>query len=307
MKLLNSKALGGGQPSPALAAVLETVPNEAKLREWVTRIAVPRHFTAESRQNQATAAWLAELFASFGYRVERQGQWSNVLALPHPQFTELILVGAHYDSVPQCPGADDNASAVAAMLGCAAACAHRRCDLPVGFVAFNREEENLAGSRDFVESYLPGVPVRVRCAHILEMVGYTSLARGRQTVPTGLPIELSETGDFIGLLASAQSGTEMELALRHLATYVPQLPGTGLEVAAGAEKLFPVLGRSDHVPFWACGIPAVMWTDTAEFRNPHYHQPSDTPETLDYTFLRRATQALTVTVLERSFPTGIVA
>src|SRR5262249_4808116 len=154
-------SLSGADSSPALAAVLEAIADEVKLRDWVTQIAVPRHFIAERRQNQATAAWLAEVFASFGYRIERQGPWANVLALPYHEFLELILVGAHYDSVPQCPGADDNASALAAMLGCASACARWKCDLPVGFVAFNREEEHLAGSRDFVESYLPSVPVRV--------------------------------------------------------------------------------------------------------------------------------------------------
>ena len=67
---------------------------------------------------------------------------------------------------------------------------------------------------------------------------------------------------------------------------------TGLKVYFGVEQSLPVLGRSDHEPFWKAGIPAVMWTDTAEFRNPHYHQRSDTPETLDYGFLRAVTQVL---------------
>jgi Zn-dependent M28 family amino/carboxypeptidase len=305
MKLLNSRTLRAAQPSPDVAAVLETVADEGKLRKWVTQIALPRHFTAERQQNQATAAWLADLFASLGYRVERQGPWVNVLAFPQRELAGLLFVGAHYDSVPQCPGADDNASALAAMLGCAAACARWNCDLPVGFAAFNREEEHLVGSRDFVEVYLPTTSLRIRCVHILEMVGYTSLAPGGQTVPTGLPIELSQAADFIGLLANGQSGTAMELAVHHVATYTPQLPATGLEVATGAERMFPVLGRSDHVPFWACGIPAMMWTDTAEFRNRHYHQPSDTPETLDYTFLRRVTQALTATVIDQATSMGV--
>src|SRR5207302_457200 len=69
-----------------------------------------------------------------GFRVERQGKYANVVALPETTFGEVILVGAHYDSVPRCPGADDNGSAVAAMLGCAAACSLWRPALPVIFV-----------------------------------------------------------------------------------------------------------------------------------------------------------------------------
>ena len=75
-------------------------------------------------------------------------------------------------------------------------------------------------------------------------------------------------------------------------TYLPEFSVMGLEVIAGAEKAFPVLARSDHLPFWQNNIPAVMWTDTAEFRNPNYHQKSDTPDTLDYAFLRKVTQLL---------------
>lgn len=65
----------------------------------------------------------------------------------------------------------------------------------------------------------------------------------------------------------------------------------------GAERVFPVLARrSDHVPFWTRNIPAIMWTDTAEFRNPNYHQTTDTPDTLDYMFLKRVTMLLAATV-----------
>jgi Zn-dependent M28 family amino/carboxypeptidase len=229
--------------------------------------------------------------------VQRQGDCTNILALPKPAPTNALLVGAHYDSVPNCPGADDNASAVAALLGCAQACHQHDPALPVIFVAFNREEDDLFGSRDFVGNYLPTAPFRVRCAHILEMVGYASTQPGSQQVPTGLPINISDRGDFLGLLSNRTSGSEMETALRQARTYVTELGVTGLEVEQGFERVFPVLARSDHVPFWVADIPAVMWTDTAEFRNPNYHRPSDTPETLDYGFLRCVTQVLTATVL----------
>ncbi len=284
---------------PQLAAILDTV-NESQLRQWVEHLSVPRHYVAEPKQNQATADWLAQVFGSFGYRVERQGEFSNIVALPACAVEQVIVVGAHYDSVPGCPGADDNGSAVAAMLGCAAACTQWHSALPVVFVAFNREEDGLLGSREFVQSYLPQAALEVRCAHILEMVGYASSEPGSQRLPTGLPVKISDTGDFLGLLATGASKAAMDLVLRHAGAYLPGLPVTGLNVRLGLERYFPVLARSDHAPFWDAKIPAVMWTDTSEFRNHHYHLSSDTPDTLNYPFLKQVCQLLTACVIHQA-------
>jgi len=299
LKLVRSTKVRSGPVLPAIASLLETI-EEGRLREWVERISVPRHFAAEPEANRAVAQWLSELLDSFGFRVEKQGRWANVVAVPNTDFKEVLLVGAHYDSVPMCPGADDNGSAVAAMLGCAAACSLWRTQLPIVFVAFNCEEDGLAGSRDFVANYLPKAPFAVKCAHILEMVGYADSSPGSQAIPKGLPIKVSDRGDFLGLLANGKSTSFMDSVLRQASTYTAQLPVTGLKVMLGLEKHFPVLARSDHAPFWAAKIPALMWTDTSEFRNHHYHQRSDTPETLDYVFLRRVTQLLTASAVEQA-------
>src|SRR6266550_2040853 len=257
---------------------------------------------AEPEQNRATANWLCGVFDSMGFRVDRQGKYANVVALPETSFENAVLVGAHYDSVPMCPGADDNGSAIAAMLGCAAACSLWRPRLPVVFVAFNREEDGLRGSRDFVDSYLLKAAFSVRCAHILEMLGYASSEPGSQRVPTGLPIKISDKGDFLGLLANGRSRTVMDFVLHRAGTYVPELPVTALNVKLGLEKYFPVLSRSDHAPFWAQKIPAVMWTDTSEFRNHNYHRHTDTPDTLNFRFLRQVTQLLTACVIQQAEP-----
>ena len=304
MNVVHSRRVKPANPSPQIQALLESV-TEGQLREWVERISAPRHFATEPAQNRKTAEWLAGVFDSLGFRVERQGSYANILALPETRFEEVVLVGAHYDSVPLCPGADDNGSAVAAMLGCAAACSLWRPALPVVFVALNCEEDGLLGSRDFVESYLPRAAFRITCAHILEMVGYASSAPGSQRVPAGLPVKISNRGDFLGLLANRRSTAVMDSVLHQAATYLPELPVTGLKVRLGLEKHLPVLARSDHAPFWAKTIPAIMWTDTSEFRNPNYHRATDTPETLDYPFLRKVTQLLTACVIEqaqRAFP-----
>jgi Zn-dependent M28 family amino/carboxypeptidase len=299
MNIVHSRSHRSVACSLKIATLLETIA-ESQLREWVQRVSVPRHFGCEPEQNRATAGWLCGVFDSMGFRVERHGAYSNIVALPEKSFKEAILVGAHYDSVPMSPGADDNGSAVAAMLACAAACSLWRPGLPVVFVAFNREEDGLLGSRDFVESYLPQAAFAVGCAHILEMVGYASAEPGSQRLPTGLPVKISNTGDFLGLLANGRSASAMNLVLSHAGAYVPELPVTGLKVKLGLEKYFPVLTRSDHAPFWTRKIPAVMWTDTSEFRNHNYHRHTDTPDTLNYRFLKQVTRLLTASVIQQA-------
>ncbi len=273
--------------SAALAAI-----SEADLRAWVKRLSVPRHFRQQPEENRDAAIWIAAQLQSWGYSVQLQGQFYNVVALPRDLGRPLLLVGAHFDSTPVTPGADDNASAVAAMLGCAKSMSNEFPDASVGFVAFNCEEDGLLGSQDFVENFVLPEKLVIAGAHVLEMVGYASHEPGTQMTPTSLPIRIPNTGDFLGLLGNSKSVALLDNTLALANTYLPGFPVISLRVTLGLEKHFPVLQRSDHAPFWQHGIPSVMWTDTSEFRNPHYHQMSDLPETLDYPFLRRVTQLL---------------
>ena len=271
--------------------------SEQDLRLWVERLAVPRHFEREQDENKNIALWIAAKLQSWGYRVELQGPWWNVVALPKSPSRSIILVCAHYDSVAGCPGADDNASAVAAMLGCARACASISPRPDVGFVSFNREEDGMLGSQDFIE-WMGASKLPVKCVHVLEMVGYASEQAGSQRIPPGLPVRVSDKGNFLALLANRRSYRVLDAVLARASTYLPDFPVVGLRVTAGLEKYFPVLLRSDHAPFWQRRMPATMWTDTSEFRNPFYHQPGDTPQTLDYGFLRSVTQLLIASLLD---------
>lgn len=268
-----------------------------ELRGWVEELSMPRHFYYESNANRWTALWLADRLREWGYEVAFHGESRNVIATPPGLRGPAVLVGAHYDSAPGCPGADDNASAVAAMLAVAEACAGEAVRPAVVFAGFNREEDGLIGSTEFVRETLPTLPWRVSDAHILEMVGFASDEPGSQRVPQGLPIKLPDTGDFLGLLANGKSARLLAAILAHARGALPEFPVLGLEARLGLERLLPVLQRSDHVPFWDKGIPAVMWTDTSEFRNPHYHLESDTPETLDYEFMHRVVHLLTHVIL----------
>jgi len=292
MELRRTKAAShGGSLIDALASV-----SEAELFEAIVELAKPRHMFRERAENRRAAQFVADALEELGYAVEFEGELRNVVATPREaEDGRLILVGAHYDSVPCTPGADDNASGIAAMLACARALTRLGPPLPVGFVAWNGEEDGLLGSVEFVarRRSLGGTPIAA--VHVLEMVGYASSEPGSQRMPVPVP-GAPDVGDFIGLLTNQRSNHLVELAAKQAEAMVPELPVVGLKVYLGLEGWLPVLHRSDHSPFWKAKIPAMLWTDTAEFRNPNYHRPTDTPDTLDYGFMRRVTQLVIATV-----------
>jgi Zn-dependent M28 family amino/carboxypeptidase len=154
----------------------------------------------------------------------------------------------------------------------------------------------LVGSTDFVTNYLPTSGLAIAGLHNLEMVGFCNHTPDSQCAPKGLPIKIPTTGDFLGVVGNHQSNFLVDRITQQAADYVPALPVIGLKIYLGAERLIPDLSRSDHDPFWRAGIPAVMWTDTSEFRNPNYHRVTDTPETLDYEFLAKVTKVLVASV-----------
>jgi hypothetical protein len=292
MRIVHSTSKRAKLADSEVSSALSHVSQES-LRRTVETISQPRSYLADSLSNQRCAQWIADELGSLGYEIRFQGRYKNVVATPAAPASDIkVLVGAHYDSVPGTPGADDNASGVAALLECARITALLESPKATAFVAFNCEEDGLLGSADFVENYLPDNSMNLKAAHILEMIGYCDRSDGSQRIPEGLPIRAPSIGDFIGILGNRDSNHLIDSALTQAATYAPELPALGLKVQLGIEKLLPVLARSDHDPFWRAGIPAIMWTDTAEFRNPHYHRRTDTPDTLDYAFLRSVTQLL---------------
>lgn len=243
--------------------------------------------------NRRIAETLAEELESYGYRVRHQGVHRNVVAVPPDDPGPYVLVCAHYDTVPRTPGADDNASALAVLLGAA-----RERPPGVAFVAFNREEDGLIGSADFVrwldQPEAPGVTK----VHVLEMVGYTDPRPGSQRLPPGVPRLLAprDAGDFVAVVGMG-AGSRLAADVRRVASGALGVPPVvSLQGPAGLLHWIPDLGRSDHGPFLGAGVPAVMWTDTAEFRTPHYHALTDAPSTLDYTFMDEVLELLLLTL-----------
>lgn len=204
---------------------------------------------------------------------------------------EVVLVGAHYDTVPESPGADDNASAVAALLELARCLHSRGPRRTVHLIAFALEEYGFYGSQA-AASRFAGAGTALAGMVSLEMLGYTDPAPGSQKYPAGIdPGPYPVSGDFIAVVGNLDSAVFTQAVVAGLRAAAPGLGVECLQVP-GRGEVVPDVRRSDHVPFWDLGLPAVMLTDTANFRNPHYHQPTDTLETLDLEFLRDVTQGL---------------
>src|SRR4029079_13798378 len=219
------------------------------------------------------------------------------------------VVGAHYDTVPNTPGTDDNASAVAVLLELARRLGHARLKAPVLFAAFTLEEPPAyltghQGSRIFVRNCQSNGD-SVLGAIILEMVGYTA---PRQNYPflrrwPGYPAR----GNFIGVIGNRRSLRFGRAVVRGFRKN-RELPVESLFLPFDG-RILPETRLSDHASFWDAGLPALMVTDTAFFRNPNYHLPSDTIDTLDFTFMAQLVKSLELALLE--FPTvsasGIVS
>ncbi|WP_446039234.1 M28 family peptidase [Streptomyces sp. SID1121] len=224
-----------------------------------------------------------------------------------------VVVGAHLDTVLDSPGADDNASGVAVVLETARVLARLPQPPDVTLMLFDMEETGLIGSREAVRQ-LVGTR-RVAGMICLESVGYFSSALGSQRLPPGAGLafpaaaeaiaEGHHRGDFTLVVHRTSSRPAAEAWARAAAEASPSLPSVLLRdprpdgrFGAAAGLALPVLNnlsRSDHAPFWNHRIPALMLTGTANFRNTHYHRPTDTPDTLDYERLAAVATATAAT------------
>ena len=209
-----------------------------------------------------------------------------------------LIIAAHYDTVNNSPGADDNASGLAVMLDVARKVQNSPVPGEVRFIAFCLEEADLIGSLAYAAS-LRNAGEDISGALVLECVGFASAKEGSQLTPPGVPIKVPGVGDFLAVIgnqASAHLVGAMEGAAKR---HVPDLKTVSLIVPGNGEQL-PDTRRSDHAAFWHHGYPAIMLTDTANFRNPHYHRSTDTLETLDLDFMRKVSK--TVTAMVRMWP-----
>lgn len=198
-----------------------------------------------------------------------------------------IIIGAHYDSVAGCVGADDNGSGVAVLLEFAEYLSTHPVKYLIRLVAFDMEEYGLLGSDAYAKK-LKDERQKLRLMISLEMLGYCDRTPNSQQYPAGLGKLYPNTGDFIGLIGNISTIPDLIHFQHHLKPIVPceWLPAGWRGLAIPSTRL------SDHAPFWDAGYNALMVTDTAFMRNPHYHQSSDRIETLDLEFLTNVCQGL---------------
>jgi len=206
----------------------------------------------------------------------------------------VFILGAHYDTVPGSPGADDNASAIAVLLEVARNIQTAPLDGTVRLIAFSLEEYNFVGSTHYVESLKKGEE-EILGMISLEMVGFTG---PRQDYPPYLnPKYYPNVGDFIAIIGNERSKELLEKVCRSFKTNIPRLPLEFLVVPGNGEEMEEVR-LSDHSTFWDHGFPALLVTDTSFLRNPNYHLPSDSMETLDFEFMRKVAIGVYYSILE---------
>lgn len=209
---------------------------------------------------------------------------------------EVVVVGAHYDTVPGSPGANDNASGVAVLLALAEAFANRPQSRTIRFVAFTNEEApyfmtpDMGSYRHAHQARAAGEDIRAMMS--MDGVGYFSDEPGSQHFPVpGIDLIYPDQGNFIGFVTRLG---DRQLLFDALAAFRGQAtaPSEGAVLPAG----IPGVGWSDHWSFWQHDYAAFLVTDTLPFRDPHYHTPEDTPERLDYERMARVAVGLRAVV-----------
>jgi Zn-dependent M28 family amino/carboxypeptidase len=249
----------------------------------------------------AAADWIEAQFREAGYEVERQryrlvtqsGTAENLIVeipgIGAPE--EIVVIGAHYDTVEGTVGADDNASGVAGLLALARRFHGSTPGRTLRFLAFANEEPPLFQTPD-MGSWQYAKRCRDRGEVVvgmlsLEMLGYYDEARGSQQYPPPLAALYPDRGNFIGFagnLASRALVAESVRAFRERTSFPAE--------SAILPEIIPEIGWSDQWAFWQFGWQGLMVTDTALYRNPYYHTPSDRPETLDYPSMARVVEGL---------------
>ncbi len=212
----------------------------------------------------------------------------------------VLILGAHYDTVPGSPGADDNSSAVALLLEVARNIQAVPLESTVRLIAFSLEEYDYAGSTHYVGSLKEGGEEILGMISV-EMVGFTG---SEQNYPSYLnPKHYPSVGDFIAVIGNEKSKELLERVCQSFRTGVPELPLEFLIVPGNGEGMEEVR-LSDHSPFWDHGVPALMITDTGFLRNPNYHLSSDSAETLNFEFMQKVAVGVYHSVAELARSAG---
>ena len=254
---------------------------------------------------QLAAAYLNDRLTAIGYAVTRltydvEGNACENLVVERPgdaNADEIVIIGAHYDSVWGSPGANDNASAVAALLAMAEHFADRQPMRTLRFVFFVNEEPPHFQT-EHMGSLLYASRCKQRNENVVAMIAMDGLGcyfdePGTQKYPFPFSLFYPSTGNFIGIVGNTGSRQLVRDVIGSFRRQV-QFPSEG----AALPGFIPEAGFSDHWAFWQVGYPGVMVTDSLPFRYPHYHDVTDTPDQLDYERMARVVEGLEMVVAD---------
>lgn len=282
----------------------------SRLESTVRRLQGPRHPRATPRELRRAADLIEESLQAAGLTTERRPfqfrgeRYDNIVGRVQGSAPDKpsLLIGAHYDTIAGSPGADDNASGVAVMLEVARHSAGIRPARSLEFVAFNLEEPQdsfgtyRVGSKRFAEA-AQAEGRRYVGALVLEMVGYTDPEPGAQQVPPLVFKRVPAEATFLAAVGDGRSKRLLRAFARASARHVPEL--TVITYRTWLRGwLLPLTRLSDNASFWDRRYPALMITDTAFLRNPHYHMVTDTAETLDFAFMASVARSILAAVIE---------
>ena len=271
--------------------------NKQQLLEDLKELAIPRHSKWDPLGLMSVRIYVKDRLSFYGDVVEhsfKEGSEEGVnyiLKFPgHNPKLDPILIGAHYDGPIKSPGADDNASGLAALFALAEYWTNYPSKRPIWLVAFDQEEWGMLGSKA-LSKQLKKAGQKLKVMVSLEMLAFTS---DMQDYPLPSMKKLfGDKGDFIALVAN----TGCALMLPQLSSSMGKhVPTKVLPVPLKGNVLNDVR-LSDHSAFWDQGYNAMMITDTSFLRNPHYHEPSDTVETLDLAFFYKVVEGLAESLL----------
>lgn len=283
-----------------------------RLRDHIRALEGVRHPIAASEALERAAGYIRGVFGSLGYPVAEHlftdggREFANLIAT-HPGSSpegRRVLVVAHYDTVSSTPGADDNASGVAVLLELATILKDLTFKQHMQFVAVTLEENEheddpldlgTRGSRALA-AHARRHGWEVEGVVVLESVAYAGDSVV-QRAPAGIPVSVPPTGDFIAVIGNEASRDMVHCFEQAIGRGGCMLPCVPL-VVPGNGELLPDSRRSDHAPFWDQGYRAIMLTDTTNFRNPHYHLPGDTLETLNLEFAAQVCRATAALLLD---------
>ena len=313
-KLIEVRVYADDHKTPSIQDIIALVDTNRMKRD-MDSLEGTRHFSAAPQRLAKIKDTISTRFVNYGSQMREQIFQYGAYAARNIEGTKMgkgqedkyYIIDAHFDCVSNGPGADDNLSAVVAMLESARVLNGVELNKSIKFIGFDLEELGLLGSKEYVKNFLQK-DQQLKGVYNFEMIGYYSTRNNSQTLPAGFNLVFPEAynqvaqdtfkGNFITNVGNVTSSIFVNEFKSAAAAYVPNLKVVSVKVPDNG-MLAPDLRRSDHAPFWDAGYNAIMLTDGANFRNKNYHTAKDVSDSLNFQFMSNVLKATLASVLRQ--------